>query len=348
MKYFTVFITTVLLTAAHAFSAAQNPSGYQAKAELDSTVIIMGSKSRLHVEFSGRFDANSRISTDENAWKDVELSADNEDIVKELGNNRRQITRDYIVQAFDSGVYSLPRFYIVNSDAETIRTNSPVLKVDPISLDSANVVFKDGKPQGLKIDESSVNVVDEDYHFFDFLPDWVTNYWPFVLIVVIAIALIGYIYFKWLRHGKLPLVAPKKPTPPYQLAVEQLRLLQDRQLWQKGAEKEYYTQLTDILRTYIQGRFGINAMEMTSDQIVMAIRKDVVTDVDAQMLDKILTQADFVKFAKARPLAPENEQAFTMAASFVEDTKPIEVDSTAESESQEPLIDKESDNKEIE
>jgi len=89
-------------------------------------------------------------------------------------------------------------------------------------------------------------------------------------------------------------------------------------------ERDYFTQLTDILREYLQGRFGINAMEMTSAQIMDTLKGQKELDAKKDYVEQILRVADFVKFAKMRPLPDDNIEAFTNALRFVEETKPVE------------------------
>ena len=106
-----------------------------------------------------------------------------------------------------------------------------------------------------------------------------------------------------------------------------LQNLKQRQLWQNGQEKEYFTGLTDILRVYIDRRFHVNAVEMTSTEIIATLKQNDETRAVNEQLSMILEVADFVKFAGARPLADDNEMAFQRALQFVEATKPV-VDQT--------------------
>ena len=115
-----------------------------------------------------------------------------------------------------------------------------------------------------------------------------------------------------------------KLLPPYEEAIEALTALKAASLWQNGQEKEYYTRLTDILRHYIDRRFGVNAMEMTTSQI-LALLTAIEAKGAKEELKKILDVADFVKFAKMKPLADENEQSYRLATEFLEKTKPVEI-----------------------
>lgn len=318
-----------------AFVAIFRPSLTEArditcKARLDSVSIIMGSKSPLRVEFVGDFDKNAHTYINTEDWKNVEISETDSVELKDLGNGRSQLRAMFMVQAFDSGLYSLPPIYLI-AGKDTVETESLVLKVDPVELDSANVIFENGNPIDVTVHDYT-DVSDDDSKFWDFMPDWVTAYWLWILIVIIAFALLVFVYIKWLRHGRIPLIPVKKPVPPYVLAVEKLNDLQQKKLWQKGAEKEYYTQLTDILRGYLNGRFGINAMEMTTPQIMSAISGNEEVSRFASYVSGVLREADFVKFAKARPEASENERAFSDVREFVELTKPAENPEDSETE----------------
>ena len=97
--------------------------------------------------------------------------------------------------------------------------------------------------------------------------------------------------------------------------------------------KQYYSGLTDILRTYIAARWGFGAMEMTSDEIIETMRPEELPDKARMDLTAILRDADLVKFAKATPEAEQNEADYLKAYYFVEETKPVEEEAPAEEES---------------
>lgn len=115
-----------------------------------------------------------------------------------------------------------------------------------------------------------------------------------------------------------------RPEPPYDVAIAKLSRLREEQLCEQGLQKEYYTRLTDILREYLDRRFGINAMEMTSTQIRQALNSSKGEIMSKELVEQVLEIADFVKFAKAQPLGDDNIKAYEAARKFVEDTKPAE------------------------
>src|SRR5690606_8174161 len=104
-----------------------------------------------------------------------------------------------------------------------------------------------------------------------------------------------------LKNWKLPetIKPTAPPRPPHELALEQLALLSAQKLWQNGKTKAYYSELTNILREYIEARFGVTAMEQTTEEIIMAMKR--LPDFDTEKINairRVLFLADLVKFAK--------------------------------------------------
>ncbi len=141
-----------------------------------------------------------------------------------------------------------------------------------------------------------------------------------LIIFALIIWLAAWLIARYMRKRQaMPRPAPK--IPPHVVANKALVELGHRKLWQKGKFKAYYTALTSILRTYISGRWDIGALEMTSDEIIMALRDVEMPSASRTDLIAILRTADMVKFAKAEPEAEENEENLSRAIYFVENTK---------------------------
>ncbi len=303
-------------------------SGTVIKASLDSAYILMGKQTALHISVVGDIPENANISVVDTAWQNVEIIRIEPPAVNDLGNGRKEMIQDLVIQSFDSGMYTLPPVYLINGN-ETIASNQAVLKVFPVPVDSMTTVH------------DYANVIELPKHFFDFLPAWFTDYGIWILLALIVIAGSLFVYFKWLRKGKLPLIPERKPIPPYELAMERLQTLHSEHLCERGEEKEFYTRLTDILRSYLDARFGINAMEMTSTQIRRALRENSDTKTSEKHMSQILEIADFVKFAKIRPLPEDNTSSYNSALKFVEDTKPVPTE-TLSGDNETPVNDKSS------
>ena len=151
---------------------------------------------------------------------------------------------------------------------------------------------------------------------------------PWILGVMIlgAMAIITYtIYLRRKSHKPLILFKPKPELPAHILALEALNHLKDEALWKRGRFKEYYTGLTDILRNYFERRYGVMAQEMTSDEIIEAL-KIHSTDGLLNKMKTLFSTADLVKFAKGIPEPYENETNMDFAYDFVENTKLIPVE----------------------
>ena len=147
---------------------------------------------------------------------------------------------------------------------------------------------------------------------------WELFRWVLLVWLVAALAIVAW----WLverkkRHGSIIVHhEPVDNRPPDVRAIDNLESLRQRQLWQAGKTKEYHTELTDTLRSFIEETTGIRATEMTSDETVDAVEK-YKSGVDSSLLRTKFTTADLVKFAKSEPLPHEHEHSMDAAVQFV-------------------------------
>lgn len=228
-----------------------------------------------------------------------------------LGNDRLQLTRKLLVQPWDSGEFVIPGLPLI-AGIDTFASNPIALKVVPAPTDTMTT-----------INSAMMPTVKQESHFWDWVPDWLYDYWWAYLIAVVAIIAAVVAYLRYAKGGSVKVKVPKvKLIPPYDKAMAQLQELQQKKLCEKGQEKQYYTTLTEILREYLEGRFGIYAMEMTTTQIKRAVYATVPEKEASKKMDEILEMADYVKFAKMRPLPEDNLRALNQAIAFVENTRP--------------------------
>jgi hypothetical protein len=278
------------------------------KAKLDSATLLMGKTTALHLEITQDKDARGFFPGEQldtlNAM--IEIAERPKADTTDLGNNRIQINRDLIIQSFDSGMWVIkPIPYVVNGD--TAFSNQLSLKVMAVDVSRLKDIH-DIKP----IEKVPFNLLD-----------WVPWFWWILLLALLLLGAVLWAYHKYYKKGINPLKPVKKRLPPYEEAMLNLQKLKAAQLWQQGQEKEYFTALTDILRVYIDRRFHINAVEMTSTQIIDTLKRNEETKAVNEQLEMILEVADIVKFANARPLADDNEVAYQRAVNFVEATRPF-------------------------
>lgn len=289
----------------------------QVKASLDSVNLLMGNITTLRLEAVQDKGKPGGFTIFRNAdpqkgyvgvcGDSVELRTSFKIDTVELGSNRIQLNYNIPVQAFDSGSYRLPEFVYV-SESDSARSNALTLNVIPVKATADDPIA------------GFARVADpENPSVFDNVPDWLADWWWLILLVVAAAAAAWWAVRRYKKEGT---VLRKKPEPtPYETAIRKLKELKAKNLWEQGREKEYFTDLTDILRIYLDRRFGINAMEMTSREIMEHLYNSDVKD-KRDYIRQILSVADFVKFAKVRPLPADNIAAYDNAVKFVEETKP--------------------------
>ncbi len=225
------------------------------------------------------------------------------------------LNKEYTVTCFDAGAYPLDDFPVLYLDKNVVDTilsgKGPVLVVTTFEIDTATMTIRDIK---------------------DVMPmprTW-AEVWPWVLLVAAALAVAAAVMWaalKLFRKGN-PIFAPKPPQPPHVIALQELEKLRREKLWEAGKYKEYYSRLTDILRTYLEGRFGMAAMEMTSGEILSALSG--IDAMETQGIELVLPEADLVKFAKYVPSEADSIAAMGRIADFVEHTRPEEKPAVAE------------------
>lgn len=146
---------------------------------------------------------------------------------------------------------------------------------------------------------------------------------PWAAIVIVVVGILYLIYYLQ-KHRKAPQPVAeekKKPTiPAIVTARAKLADMKDNESWNSLKIKDYYTDLTDIAREYLEGQFEIDAVEMTTDEIMKEVNALNLQDFVKMKLQDTLITADLVKFAKANPSKDENEQSFKDINLFVEDS----------------------------
>ena len=228
---------------------------------------------------------------------------------------RLTIRKSFLLAAFEEGIHRVvPQvMYADKNIIDTLRSRDTLdLLVTTIRIDSTSHSIFDIKAQ----------------HNLPFKFKEITGYIKWCILALLLLALLIYAAIRIMRHyGKNlgDLFKPAPPLPPHVVAFAALEKLRGERLWQEDKHKLYYSTLTDILRSYIAGRYEVGAMEMTSDEIIEAMRSVELPQKSAMDLTQILRDADLVKFAKAVPEADENEAAYRAAWDFIEQTKPEEL-----------------------
>lgn len=150
--------------------------------------------------------------------------------------------------------------------------------------------------------------------------DYIRRNYLWLSAIVLALAAAGFGWYYWRRKRRdLPVFsAPKPAVPPLDQALADLKKLKAKQLWQQNRIKEYYTELTDILRVFLAAEYRIAAIEMTSDECLEALRTNYPErKEDIRNLGLVFRTADLVKFAKGEPQPSEHEDCFRLIWRFV-------------------------------
>lgn len=299
-------------------------------ARLDSVTVEMGDRTMMHVEVLHDGEQGTVVGLPSKGQEVqgvefLEITPDKAD----LGNGRQQLSYEILLQAFEPQLVTLPKIgYAVGTD--TTYSDALTLNVRPVDLDTLTTINKV---------EGTVSVESK---WYDVMPDWLADYWLWIILALLLIGLGVVVYFLYKKNGKT-LLPRKKPVPPYEKAMLELERLRQANLPEKGHVKEYYTRLIDILREYLMKRYGIFALEMTSSQILQAIKEHPEAAQAKAELSQLFRVADFVKFAKVQPMPDDNVRSFNVVKEFIEETKPVEQpeeqEQSSDSDSAEPSQD---------
>jgi hypothetical protein len=218
-----------------------------------------------------------------------------------------------VITSFDTGFHYIPPFtihysYAGDASRHELLSEGVYLKVRTVEVDTTRAIRDIRGP------------IQAPLSFAELAP-----YLAGIAVIGLIIGLIWY-YF-WRKRMNKPLfpVITRTQGPPWQTALQNLDALEDKKLWQNGKIKEYYSELTDIIRHYLHQQHGIEAMEMITTDILASYDSAGLQSDARSILTNILMQADYVKFAKAIPLRNENELIMTYSRQFIETTKPVPV-----------------------
>jgi hypothetical protein len=296
------------------FFAVKSAAQVSGKATVDSTRMLIGDQMRLRIEVSADkgvellpldrtvIAADSVFEVlDESRWDTLGIAGD-----------RLRLQKNLLFIAWDSGMHRLPALpiaYKLGERTDTFFTKDIPMQVD---LPQVDTTLADIKP-----------IIEEPLKLQDFI-------WYFVGVLAL-LGVIGLVLYLRKRKKMAP---PPPPAPvvqllPHELALRQLEQLKQQQMWQEGNVKGYHSALTYIVREYLEGRYGIQALEQTTDEILAQLRQGEFNMSLSQRLGDVLQTADLVKFAKAQPTAEFHERAMEVARAFILETKPAAINAEA-------------------
>jgi len=276
-------------------------------ARIDARQIAVGDQARLFIE------AQNNPSSGRLQWTEIPDTFNNLEVVEKgkidtvKQGNIVTYRQRLLITGFDSGVFKIPAFVfsvIPNSGAAyTIQTDSFPLLVQTVPVDTT---------KGFKGIKGIIYVKSS----------WRDYIWLIIGgIVFIVLIIFVVLYFVRNRKTKPLPQGPVETLQDYTLRL--LTALEARQLWQKKQVKEYYVELTDIVRNYIEARFQTAAMELTTDEMLAKTLEIKEMQPYHDLLAQILSTADLAKFAKFQPLPQEHTDAMEKAKIFVTTSRPV-------------------------
>lgn len=275
---------------------------------VDSVGILIGEQTALHLKVT--FPEGSRLT-----WPNLKggqyitpgvevVEVANPDTIGTEGNQLK-VERIYTLTSFDEHLYAIPAL-TVKVNGKPYKGGNAALKVITVDVDTVHP----NQFYGPK------DVQDNPFEWSEWSP------WFWLSLVVVLLAIAGIYLYMRLKENK-PIITKiriVRHIPPHQRALKEIEKIKAERMQASEDQKTYYTQLTDTLRKYIQERFGFNAMEMTSSEILEHLQSTG----DKKMLDELhelFQTADLVKFAKYSTLLNENDLNLVNAINFIDETK---------------------------
>lgn len=319
-RSWTVAILTVFLLTGWS-SLSTRAQEYSASAKLDSTLMFIGGQMDLKLEVIQPVNGLVKFPVfSDTICQSVEVVRFGKIDTVKIAQDRIQLTQTYRVTSFDSGVHLIPpiRFELAG------QTYQQVISTQPVALKVINPFDNFDPNKGFDIKQP----VNTPFTLAELKPYLIY----FILFVTVLAGIIILLVWRFNRKLLLPFIAREKPVdPPHVVALRELERIKNEKLWMKDQVKRYYSEITDVLRRYIEARFDIPALEQTSDEIIASFKgNDQVDEPCIKNLKHILEVADLVKFAKLQPLPDENDLNMIHALFFVNQTKLVEIKSLEE------------------
>jgi len=286
--------------------ASGSSQGINARIFFDRTEIQIGEQVLFHIQVSKPLEAKVFLPllTDTLDWKIEILQAFPVDSV--VSDNKVTITGSYLVTCFYPGIHDVEPMTVAFEFmglSDTLFTGFGSLSVSAPEIDESRGIYDIKPPLAVPVG------------FWEILPWFLFIFWFLAGIYVLLW------FLRWKR------VKPEQEQikiieTAHELALKELAKLREAKLWQNHKFKEYYTRLTGILRKYLENRYGIKALESTSNEIMTDLggimRQE---EKDLELMREILQTADMVKFAKFRPEEAVNNQCLDYAIMFVLETR---------------------------
>lgn len=295
-------------------AVSANAQRIKATASIDSTNILLGDQVKLFLEIDHPKTVEVTFpNVPDTLIKYIEVLDRSEiDTFESNEETFQKQIQSFLITSFDSGSYRIPPFWFkidLDGRLDSIPTNGVTLNVHTMAIDTTR------GPTDIKYPYDAPVTLKEVI--------------PYILGAILILAILFFIFYaiKRKKNNKPIFVIPRKPKEPaHIIALRELDRIKQEKLWQQGKTKQFYSEITETLRKYIEYRYGIPAMEQTSDETLDSFkyRRDLLKEKTFENLSRILKLADLVKFAKYRTTPDDDNMTLVNAYFFVNDTKPEE------------------------
>jgi hypothetical protein len=295
-------------------AVSANAQRIKATASIDSTNILLGDQVKLFLEIDHPKTVEVTFpNVPDTLIKYIEVLDRSEiDTFESNEETFQKQIQSFLITSFESGSYRIPPFWFkidLDGRLDSIPTNGVTLNVHTMAIDTTR------GPTDIKYPYDAPVTLKEVI--------------PYILGAILILAILFFIFYaiKRKKNNKPIFVIPRKPKEPaHIIALRELDRIKQEKLWQQGKTKQFYSEITETLRKYIEYRYGIPAMEQTSDETLDSFkyRRDLLKEKTLENLSRILKLADLVKFAKYRTTPDDDNMTLVNAYFFVNDTKPEE------------------------
>ncbi len=290
------------------------------KVKLDTNAMLIGDQ--INLKLSVQQPKDIRIAfpvLSDTIVRGVEIIKQNPLDTLQLKNGNIKIDKNITITAFDTGNYAIKpfQFTIIGKDGtKQIITNSLQLRVNTVKVDTT------------KAHRDIIMPIDTPLSFAEIAP-WLLG--GLLLLIVIGV-LVWFFRFRNSEHSLFAVTKPKEPA--HVIALRKLDTVKKEKLWQIGKTKQFYSDITDTLRIYLDERYNLSTQESTTSEILQEVAGIEISETNRQQLREILERADLAKFAKFTPLPNENDQSLQYAYQIVESTIITETENNENTEAE--------------
>jgi len=311
-----IFLCMVLLLSAVNIFAQE----VTVKAFTDTSDYNVGDRIKYTVKVTSPKDVQILNVAFRDSIKNVEVWSIDEPVVENTDNGKTT-TYNYVLSRFDSALVTIPAipvYYRTGKDAEKYKM--PYITAKQAAADPS-IKTALSNPVSFMVHLVVVNVKEEIRDIKE--PVTIPLDWKIIaLFVLIGLIILGTAYYFYMRYRRKKNNIPAKRIiilPPNVIALNSLKELEDKKLWQDGKIKEYHTEITGIIRKYFEERFHLPAPELTTSEVMLYLR-NIPDEAAPKILNttyNFLSNADLVKFAKFTPMNIVNEEMMKQAYEIV-------------------------------